>query len=93
MAACIDVVVWHPAYAVDIDRDIFFIGCDGLFFDVGNVYKDFNDFDAGELRYSTGLTMQWRAPVGPIVINLAYPLNDKPGDDVERIQFSFGNQF
>ncbi|MCB1599676.1 MAG: outer membrane protein assembly factor BamA [Lysobacterales bacterium] len=65
----------------------------GLFFDVGNVYKDFNDFDAGELRYSTGLTMQWRAPVGPIVINLAYPLNDKPGDDVERIQFSFGNQF
>ena len=65
----------------------------GWFFDVGNVYKDFNDFDAGELRYSTGLTMQWRAPVGPIVINLAYPLNDKPGDDVERIQFSFGNQF
>lgn len=65
----------------------------GWFFDVGNVYRDFNDFDAGELRYSTGLTMQWRAPVGPIVINLAYPLNDKPGDDVERIQFSFGNQF
>ncbi|MBL8245169.1 MAG: BamA/TamA family outer membrane protein, partial [Rhodanobacteraceae bacterium] len=41
----------------------------------------------------TGLTMQWRAPVGPIVINLAYPLNAKDGDDIERIQFSFGNQF
>jgi outer membrane protein insertion porin family len=65
----------------------------GWFFDVGNVYKDFGAFDSGELRASTGLTMQWRAPVGPIVINLAYPLNDKPGDDVERIQFSFGNQF
>lgn len=65
----------------------------GAFFDVGNVYKDFDDFDAGELRYSAGLTMQWRAPVGPIVINLAYPLNAKEGDDVERIQFSFGNQF
>lgn len=65
----------------------------GAFFDVGNVYKDFDSFDAGELRYSTGLTMQWRAPVGPIVINLAYPLNAKDGDDIERIQFSFGNQF
>lgn len=65
----------------------------GAFLDIGNVYKDFDDFDAGELRYSTGLTMQWRAPVGPIVINLAYPLNAKDGDDIERIQFSFGNQF
>lgn len=65
----------------------------GAFFDVGNVYKDFDAFDAGELRYSTGLTLQWRAPVGPIIINLAYPLNDEEGDEVERIQFSFGNQF
>ncbi len=65
----------------------------GLFFDVGNVYEDWNAFDAGELRYSTGLTMQWRAPVGPIIINLAFPLNDKEGDETERIQFSFGNQF
>ncbi len=65
----------------------------GWFFDVGNVYRDFDSFDAGELRYSTGLTMQWRAPVGPIVINLAYPLNADELDDVERIQFSFGNQF
>jgi outer membrane protein insertion porin family len=65
----------------------------GVFFDVGNVYKDFDDFDAGELRMSTGLTMQWRAPVGPIIINFAWPLNDKEGDDVERIQFSFGQQF
>lgn len=65
----------------------------GWFFDVGNVYKDFDSFDAGDLRYSTGLTLQWRAPVGPIVINLAYPLNDKEGDEVERIQFSFGQQF
>lgn len=65
----------------------------GWFFDVGNVYKDFDSFDAGDLRYSTGLTMQWRAPVGPIIINLAYPLNAKDGDDVERIQFSFGQQF
>ncbi len=64
-----------------------------LFLDVGQVYKDFDAFDAGELRYSTGLSIQWQAPVGPIVLNLAYPLNDKDGDETETLQFSFGNTF
>lgn len=64
-----------------------------LFLDVGQVYKDLDAFDAGELRYSTGLSIQWQAPVGPIVLNLAYPLNDKDGDETETLQFSFGNTF
>ncbi|MCB1606424.1 MAG: BamA/TamA family outer membrane protein, partial [Xanthomonadales bacterium] len=63
------------------------------FLDAGQVYKDFDAFDAGELRYSTGLSVQWQAPVGPIVINLAYPINDKEGDETESLQFSFGNTF
>ncbi len=64
-----------------------------LFLDVGQVYKDFDAFDAGELRYSTGLSIQWQAPIGPIVLNVAYPLNDKDGDETETLQFSFGNTF
>jgi outer membrane protein insertion porin family len=64
-----------------------------LFFDVGQVYKDLDAFDAGELRYSTGLSIQWQAPVGPIVLNLAYPINDEDGDETETLQFSFGNTF
>lgn len=64
------------------------------FLDVGNVYRTFQDFDAGELRYSAGLSLQWRAPVGPITINLAWPLNAKDGDETEGpLVFSFGNQF
>ena len=63
------------------------------FFDIGNVFQDYNSWDAGELRASTGLSFQWRAPVGPIVINLAKPLRTKKGDDTEVIQFSFGNTF
>lgn len=59
------------------------------FLDAGQVYKDFGSFDAGELRYTTGISLRWQAPVGPINISLAYPLNDKEGDDVERLQFSF----
>ena len=63
------------------------------FFDIGNVFQNFDAWDAGELRASTGLSFQWRAPVGPIVINLAKPLRTKKGDDTEVIQFSFGNTF
>jgi outer membrane protein insertion porin family len=63
------------------------------FVDVGNVFKDYNAWSASELRVSTGLSFQWRAPVGPIVINIATPIRSKQGDDTETIQFSFGNTF
>lgn len=63
------------------------------FLDFGQIYEDFDTFEADELRYSTGLSLQWQAPVGPIIINLVKTLNDKPGDETETIQFSFGNQF
>ncbi len=64
-----------------------------LFLDVGQVYKSYSDFDAGELRASAGLSFQWQAPVGPIMINLARPLRKKDGDATETIQFTFGPQF
>ena len=37
--------------------------------DTGNVYSDFDAFDAGELRASTGLALMWRSPMGPIAIS------------------------
>ena len=49
--------------------------------------------DANELRASTGLSFQWRSPMGPIVVSFATPLRKKDGDETETIQFSFGPQF
>ncbi len=63
------------------------------FFDVGNVFADYDAFAADELRASAGLSFKWQAPVGPIIINLATPVRKKDGDRTESIQFSFGNQF
>jgi len=63
------------------------------FVDVGNVFKDYNAWNANDLRVSTGLSFQWRAPVGPIVISISKPLRKQDGDDTESIQFSFGPQF
>ena len=64
-----------------------------LFFDAGQVYEDLDAFDADELRYSAGLWLTWQAPVGPIIINLVKPLNEREGDETEEIQFAFGNFF
>ncbi len=63
------------------------------FFDVGQIYQDLDAFEADDLRYSTGLSLTWQAPVGPIVINLVETLNDEEDDRTEGLQFAFGNFF
>jgi outer membrane protein insertion porin family len=66
-----------------------------LFTDVGNVFGSYGDFKVSDLRASVGISLQWIAPVGPIVINLARPIRDKPGDKPfeEALQFYFGRTF
>jgi outer membrane protein insertion porin family len=63
------------------------------FVDFGNVFANTDDFDAGELRASTGVSLLWRAPVGPISISYAFPLRKKDEDEIERLQFTFGGAF
>ena len=63
------------------------------FVDVGNVYADTDSFDASTLRASTGVSLMWRSPMGPISISYAFPLRKEEGDEVERLQFTFGGQF
>ncbi len=63
------------------------------FVDIGNVFQDYGTFDTDLLRASTGLSLTWQAPVGPIIINLATPLKKRDGDDTQVIQFSFGQTF
>ena len=63
------------------------------FFDFGNVYADANDFDIGEFRASAGIALQWQAPIGPIILNLSTPIIKEDGDEIERLQFTFGTQF
>ena len=63
------------------------------FVDVGNVYRDFNSFDTDLLRASTGISLSWQAPVGPIIISISQPLRSRDGDDTQALQFTFGNVF
>jgi outer membrane protein insertion porin family len=83
------------------------------FFDIGNVFstgevnfvgKDgvtpvYYDFAFDKLRYSTGLAVQWLAPLGVFRFSYAIPLNAFKGNDVEYkdetegFQFSIGQAF
>jgi outer membrane protein insertion porin family len=75
------------------------------YLDVGNVFNKNNEslgttgiynnngFSWDELRASTGLSLHWQAPVGPIVINLGRPIRKKTGDIGETLQFNFGTTF
>ncbi len=77
------------------------------FVDVGNVYnvgKGYSSyaqygipsgFSASTLRASTGLSLHWQAPIGPLIINFAVPFRKQSDDGYyeERIQFTFGSQF
>ena len=65
----------------------------GAFVDVGNVFEDYNAFDAGDLRYSVGLSGLWVSPLGPLSVSIAVPLNDEDEDDVQNFQFSVGSFF
>jgi len=50
-------------------------------------------FDVDLLRASTGLSLTWQAPIGPIIINVAQPIRKRTGDRTQTIQFSFGTVF
>ncbi|MDZ7841380.1 MAG: outer membrane protein assembly factor BamA [Gammaproteobacteria bacterium] len=65
----------------------------GLFVDGGQVYGPGDDIDFDEVRYSAGISFSWFSPLGPLAISIAEPLNDKPGDDTQRIQFTLGRFF
>jgi len=64
-----------------------------LFVDTGYVYENLDHFEADKLRGSAGISVTWEAPIGPIVISWAFPFNDRPGDQTEDLQFSFGTTF
>lgn len=63
------------------------------FVDVGNVFSNYDSFDVDLFRASTGLSVTWQAPIGPIIINLSQPLKKRPGDETQALQFSFGQVF
>lgn len=63
------------------------------FIDGGNVFSQDQAYDVGDLRYSAGLGLSWFSPFGPLKLVFAKALNPQPRDDLQVLQFQFGQQF
>ncbi len=72
-----------------------------LFLDAGQVYDTHNKKtvlgarrNPAGLRYSAGVGLTWNTPLGvPVVFSLAWPLQQKYGDQRDVFAFSLGTQF
>ncbi|MBA2655730.1 MAG: outer membrane protein assembly factor BamA [Tatlockia sp.] len=69
-----------------------------VFTDIGNVYAKgipapFRGTDAGPLRYSAGVSVEWRSPFGPLSFSLAIPINKQRYDNKQIFQFSLSSGF
>ena len=65
----------------------------GVFFDTGMVWGADEKMNLSDLRYSTGVAFAWNSPMGPLRLSYGQPLNVKPGDRVQHVQFQFGQTF
>jgi len=79
-----------------------------LFVDYGNVFYQGNGnlfrapnvpierdvkFDTSNMRASTGVAIEWLSPLGLIGLSYGTPLKEKPGDEIERLQFNISQGF
>jgi len=66
-----------------------------LFIDAGNVWGvDYDDrLDSNKIRSSTGISLEWVSPLGPISFTFAESLSSAPGDIEESFSFNIGGAF
>ena len=67
-----------------------------LFFDMGNAFNDGEDLtiNPADLRTDVGFGVRWVSPLGPLRLELGFPLGDRlPGENSFEIQFTVGTLF
>ncbi len=84
----------HLAVAsVEFQRPIVGNWSIATFFDIGNAWGTDQFDDQFDLVSGTGFGLRWRSPIGPLRLDVAFPL-EKPRDDTEkdifRLHFSLG---
>ena len=67
------------------------LGVKGVIFcDAGNAFRASDGIRFDEMRVSVGGGLRWLSPIGPLRIEVGFPLNAQTGDQIQRLQFSFG---
>ncbi len=63
------------------------------FFDVGSLTNTFSQISTKSIRTSAGVGVRYLTPVGPLRLDVGFPLDRKPTEDHYRIHFTFGYVF
>ncbi|WP_206126613.1 outer membrane protein assembly factor BamA [Burkholderia sp. Ac-20379] len=64
------------------------------FVDGGNVWgSEGNSVGANGLRYSYGAGLEWISPIGPLKLDLGFPIVKHTGDQYQKFQFQIGTSF
>lgn len=63
------------------------------FVDMGNVYGANERITFQSMRTSVGVGLNWLSPLGPLRFSYGFPINSKPGDRIQRLQFQVGTAF
>jgi outer membrane protein assembly complex protein YaeT len=64
-----------------------------VFLDGGQVALDSWDFPFDSLRYGTGVGTYYKSPIGPLRVDLGFPVNRQPGDASWQVHVSLGQAF
>ncbi|MEM6456952.1 MAG: POTRA domain-containing protein [Acidobacteriota bacterium] len=64
-----------------------------VFADWGNVWADWRAIDLDALRLGLGLGLRYRAPIGPIRLEVGWKVDPRPDEDRPVFLLSFGNPF
>ena len=65
----------------------------GWFLDAGQVWEKGEKLSLGDMRYSTGLSVAWTSPLGPLKFSFGQPFKKKQDDRIQRFQFQLGAGF
>jgi outer membrane protein insertion porin family len=63
------------------------------FYDMGNVYGEFEKVNLSLLRSAYGVGLSWVSPMGPLRFAWARPVRAFSGDRIQQLQFQIGTSF
>jgi translocation and assembly module TamA len=63
------------------------------FVDGGQVYEEVYPELDGDLQWAAGLGLRYYSPVGPIRLDVAFPVNPRPVDDLFQFYIAIGQAF
>ena len=64
-----------------------------VFLDAGQISLSSYDLPVGDLRYGAGVGARYKSPVGPLRLDLGFPLEPRSGDARWQVHVSLGQAF